>query len=264
MIIIKVPFSEAGLGKTVGTETAPDTIIEDLSEMHLNESSRKAAYETYDVDIKSSNISDNNASIAKRVGELSSGTNEKIIVLGGDHAMSYASFMGFAANNPGCGLVVLDAHPDLLPETGVQSHEDWIRLLINEERLDPKRLIIAGVRNTDASEKEFIDAKRIRAYSMKHIFRTGIQDFCDGITETVRSWPAFYLSVDIDAIDPAFAPGTGYLEPGGFSSRELIYIIQRLSMLPSFRIADIVEVNPKKDMNRMTSRLAAKIIKEIE
>jgi arginase family enzyme len=267
MKLIKIPFSEAGLGRTVGTEKAPDKIVEDLKDMHMNESYRRQQYDTIDVDIVSNNISENNSRIEKEISnvcERIKGTRERAVIIGGDHSITYATFKGFAKQNPGAGLVLIDAHPDLLPEAGIQSHEDYLRMLINEGVVSKDRLVIAGIRNTDVTEKEFMDAHRIRAFTMSHIYNEGISDFCDGLMETVRNWPSFYLSIDIDAADPSCAPGTGYLEPGGFSSLELIYIVRRLGMLKNLGMMDIVEVNPDKDINGMTSKLAAKIIKELE
>ena len=72
-----------------------------------------------------------------------------------------------------------------------------------------------------------------------------------------------YISLDIDVVDPAFAPGTGYPEPAGLTSRQLFYMLHRLKNLKNINIIDIVEVNPKKDINNMTSKLAAKILAEL-
>jgi len=81
--------------------------------------------------------------------------------------------------------------------------------------------------------------------------------------ETARGWGAFYLSIDIDVIDPAFAPGTGFREPGGLTSREMIYFIQRLKRLKNLKMTDITEVNPSKDSADLTVKLAAKLVKEL-
>ena len=78
-----------------------------------------------------------------------------------------------------------------------------------------------------------------------------------------RNFSDSYISVDIDVLDPAFAPGTGYLEPGGLSTRELLYLLQRIKLLKNIRKYDLVEVNPDKDINLMTCKTAAKIIKEL-
>ena len=72
-----------------------------------------------------------------------------------------------------------------------------------------------------------------------------------------------YVSVDIDVIDPAFAPATGYPEPGGLSSREFIYLIQRINKMKNLRGIDIVEINPEKDENNLTIKLGAKILSEL-
>ena len=97
---------------------------------------------------------------------------------------------------------------------------------------------------------------------MKQIFEHGVKNVVDAVTEKIRSWPAVYLSIDIDACDPAFAPGTGYREPGGLSSRELIYFVQRLNKL-NLGMVDIVEVNPSMDVADLTSKLAAKLMLEL-
>ena len=111
----------------------------------------------------------------------------------------------------------------------------------------------------EESEKK---EKKIKYYSMKEIFQTGIHEVIDGVMETARQWKSFYLSIDIDACDSAFAPGTGITEPGGLSARDLIYSIQRIGLLENLGMIDIVEINPEKDVNEMTSILAAKLIKE--
>ena len=81
--------------------------------------------------------------------------------------------------------------------------------------------------------------------------------------EQARNFSDLYISIDIDILDPAFAPGTGYIEPAGLSTRELIYLIQRIKLLKNIKKYDLVEVNPDKDINNMTSKVAAKIIKEL-
>jgi agmatinase len=78
-----------------------------------------------------------------------------------------------------------------------------------------------------------------------------------------RQWPKAYLSIDIDVLDPAFAPGTGYAEPGGLTTREMVYMLQRLKLLRNIGMADLVEVNPEKDIQGMTAKAASKLIIEL-
>jgi len=72
-----------------------------------------------------------------------------------------------------------------------------------------------------------------------------------------------YVSIDIDVIDPAFAPGTGYCEPGGLSTRDFLYLIQRINKLKNLKAIDLVEINPDKDKENMTVKLGAKILSEL-
>ena len=142
-------------------------------------------------------------------------------------------------------------------------HEDWLRSLIEQKILDPSRLRIVGLQNIDEEEKKFADLHKIKTISAKQIFAEGIQEICDSLMETARAWPALYISVDIDVVDPAHAPAVAYPEPGGLSSRELLYFLQRLALLKNFTVADIVEIIPKKDVNGITTKLGAKILSEL-
>ena len=81
--------------------------------------------------------------------------------------------------------------------------------------------------------------------------------------ELINKNKALYISVDIDVVDPAYAPGTGYLEPGGLSSRELLYMLHRFKKLRNFNYLDVVEINPGKDLNEITVKLGASIIREM-
>ena len=78
-----------------------------------------------------------------------------------------------------------------------------------------------------------------------------------------KNFDNLYISIDIDVIDPAFAPGTGYIEPAGLTSREFLYFLHRLKNLKNIRGYDIVEINPKKDINNLTTKLGAKILVEL-
>jgi agmatinase len=95
------------------------------------------------------------------------------------------------------------------------------------------------------------------------VLQENIHEVCDTVMERVRSSGGFYISVDMHCVDPAFAPGVYEGEPGGLSSRELIYFIKRLSLLDNFKGGDIVEINPEKDVHGMTIKLGAKLLSEM-
>ncbi|MFQ5475087.1 MAG: arginase family protein [Candidatus Nanoarchaeia archaeon] len=259
MDLIKIPFSKGGLGRTDGCELAPDRIIDVLKEFNLNENGWKPAFSIYSVQVNQENIEETNNNIFEKIKRV---TN-KSVILGGDHSITYAAFKACASNNPGAGLVVFDAHPDCESDMDPPTHEDFLRMLINENIVQRDRVIVIGIRSWDGPEKEFLEKNNISFFNMKKIHLFGLSEMMDTVTETLRSWPSFYLSVDIDSVDPAFAPGTGYQEPGGLTSRELIHCLQRIKLLKNWQFADIVEVNPKKDINEATSVLAAKLVVEL-
>ena len=80
--------------------------------------------------------------------------------------------------------------------------------------------------------------------------------------EMCNKFKRLYLSLDIDVVDPAFAPGVGYLESGGLTSNEILYFVRRLKLLKNLKRFDLVEVIPEKDKNNMTVNLAVRILKE--
>ncbi|MFC1728109.1 arginase family protein [Nanoarchaeota archaeon] len=257
MKLIKIPFGGGGLGKGDGAKDAPDKIIDSMKEMYLNENGLKPDFDIDSVSVDNNNIGDSHKSIYEKVKSL----NSKAILLGGDHSITGPAFKGFAENNEGPGLIVFDAHPDLMESIGPDSHEDWLRSLITSGIVDKSKVIIIGLRNWDGQEKEFLELNKIRYFNMKQVFSN--KHVCDTVMETVRKWQSFYLSIDIDVIDPGFAPGTGYQEPGGLSSREMIYFIQRIKMLKNLGMIDLVEVNPSQDNNDLTVKLAGKLVFEL-
>mgnify|MGYP003967326017 FL=1 len=98
---------------------------------------------------------------------------------------------------------------------------------------------------------------------MREITRDGLHDVADAFTAVARTFDAVYVSIDIDVLDPSFAPGTGYIEPGGLTTRQLIYFIQRLKNLKNIELWDLVEVNPSKDISELTITTAAKLLVEM-
>ncbi len=259
MKVIKIPFGGGGLGHGDGAKDAPDVIEEQTSEIFSNEQGKALNFEFEEIDVDNSNIEYSHKNIYNSILNV----KERSMILGGDHSISYPCFKAFAHNNKNAGIVIFDAHPDLMDSAGVKSQEDWLRALISEGVVDPKNVIIIGVRNVDKIEQEFIDEKNLQVYYMKSIFEHKVENVCDAVMEKIRKWDSVYLSIDIDSADPGFAPGTGYHEPGGFSSRELIYFIQRLNKMKNIKMIDIVEVNPSLDVNNITSKLAAKIMGEL-
>jgi len=190
---------------------------------------------------------------------------EKTIILGGTHAVTYNCMKKLKGS--GFGIILFDAHPDCDPEFSEiidgNKQKDLLIELIEKQIVPKENIIIIGVRNIRPAEREFLKLHSIRYFTMDKIYDIGAKEVCDVVMETSRNWENLYISVDIDAVDPAFAPAAGCAEPGGLSSREIIYFIQRLNLLKNLRFVDITEIREEKDINGMTSKLAAKLIREI-
>lgn len=257
MKIISIPFSGGGLGHGNGANEAPEIIIKELKEFFSNENGVEAKFEFDEISVDEEHIANSHEAIQKHISSI----KEKAIILGGDHSISHPSIKGFAKNNSDFLLIVFDAHPDLMDDFRPPTQEDYLRVLIEDGTIKPEQIILLGIRNWDKQEIEYLEEKKIKHYPMKEIFDKGIKTVMSEIISVVDK--AIYLSLDIDVVDPVEAIGTGYLEHGGMSSRELIYALQKLKQTNNIRMVDLVEVNPSKDLNDMTSKLAAKCIVEL-
>ena len=132
--------------------------------------------------------------------------------------------------------------------------------MIEDNIVKKDNVILAGIRNWHKEEFKFLKENKIKFFDMKEISHENINEVSDSIMSVARKFNALYVSIDIDVIDPAFAPGTFYKEPCGMTSRELLYFLSRLKLLKNLKMFDIVEINPDKDFNDLTVRLGAKLL----
>ena len=173
------------------------------------------------------------------------------VALGGDHSITYPIVRSFAATHPALTVVQFDAHPDLYDSyDGNRFSHACPFAHIMEEKL-ARRLVQIGIRAMNTPQRQ--QAQRFGVETME--MRTH-----RGPVELQLSGPV-YVSIDMDVLDPAFAPGVSHPEPGGLSTREVIDIIHRIRV--PIVGADIVECNPERDLGEMTARTAAKLLKEI-
>lgn len=258
MLIIKIPFSAGGLGKTIGTEKAPEAICSKLKNHCIDESSRICTFEFEDAKVNNQNIEETHKNIFEQIKD-----KDRFIAIGGDHSTTYSTFKAFASRFKNPGIVVFDAHPDLMQSFDVPTHENYLRMLIEENIVKSENVVLAGIRNADPEELNFSRNSKINAFSMHEISMEGKEQVCDAVMANAKDFDGLFISIDIDVLDPAFSPATGYPEPGGMSTRELLYFIHRLKMLKNIKAFDIVEINPDKDINDLTVNVAVKIAKEL-
>lgn len=173
------------------------------------------------------------------------------IALGGDHSITYPIIKGLKRIYPRLGVLHFDAHPDLYDELqgNRYSHACPFARIMEEQLVE--RLVQVGVRTINGHQKQQAQRFGVEMIEMR--------DWRDDLTLTFET--PLYISFDMDALDPAFAPGVSHREPGGLSTRQVIDLIRRLNA----RVvgADIVEFNPRMDPVQMTATVCAKLLKEI-
>ena len=264
MAILGVPM-ENGLGKTTGTAEAPERVMQELRELaerSLTESGNPPDTGMEMLNLDLSNLNEASQRIEETCTRMLD-TGRRPVALGGDHSLSYASVRAFVKKHPGAGIIVFDAHPDLMHAMNPPTHEDWLLTLLSEDVIQPSQIYLLGIRSIHPSELKRLRGLRIKHMTMREMSREGLPEVTDTVMAYARTWPALYISVDIDVLDPAFAPGTGYPEPGGMSTRELLYCLGRFMLLQNFRMADLVEVNPRLDSHDLTAKAAARILAEL-
>ena len=175
----------------------------------------------------------------------------RVVALGGDHSITYPIIKAYGREYSNLSILQLDAHPDLYDELNHNRYSHACQFArIMEENL-VQRLVQVGVRSITGHQRE--QAKRFNVEIIEMIEKTRIN-------ELTFTGPV-YLSLDMDCLDPAFAPGVSHHEPGGMSTREVIEIIQNLK--GDVVGADIVELNPELDPLKITGMVAGKLLKEI-
>ncbi|MHB1665828.1 MAG: agmatinase [bacterium] len=180
---------------------------------------------------------------------------KKIISIGGDHLITLPLVSQYVKKYPDITVIHIDAHTDLRDEWSNETYSHATVIKRVYELIEEGNLYQFGIRSGSFEEFEF-------AKEHTHLFKNDVLEPLKKVIGSLKNKPV-YLTIDIDILDPAFAPGTGYLEAGGISSRELldsIYLI--ISQLDVVGV-DLVEVCPPTDISDRTSAIAAKLLREI-
>ena len=266
MFIVKVPGINA-CGKTNGCENAGNAILKTLrEEIYSNE--QNIPIDVSLLDLEEIHLDNSNLKLTNDLIYTNSlkafETKPKTIFLGGDHSISYSTGKAFLdyckkEKKEPC-LIVFDAHADCMEPMKEPTHEEWLRKLIGEG-FPAGNILLVGARNFEKSEIKFIQRNNIKLISISNL-SLDIENICDTIMEFANR-KELYVSIDIDIIDPAFAPATGYSEVGGLTSRQFLYLVQRINKMKNLKAVDIVEINPERDIKNLTVKLGAKILAEL-
>lgn len=175
----------------------------------------------------------------------------RILALGGDHAVSYPLVSALTHTYQNLTILHLDAHPDIYETYAGSrySHACPFARIMETGRV--KQLIQVGIRGMNDEQRRQVEKFNVTCIEMKD-FRS---------KNPIQLQGPVYISLDMDVLDPAYAPGVSHHEPGGMSTRKVLRLIQSISR-PVVG-ADIVEYNPDRDVNGVTAAVAAKFLKEI-
>jgi len=184
--------------------------------------------------------------------------------IGGDHSVSIPLLKAAARKwGKGLGVIHLDAHLDLCFELEGNrlSHGCTHRRIFEEDLLPFEQVWFVGIRSFEAQESDFLKNQPANLIKAAEIYEKGLPAATSRVVSGLRNCEAVYLTIDIDFLDPAFAPGTGTPKPGGFSTRELLAFLKYFATLPIIGL-DVVEVAPPLDHADITSFAAQRVITE--
>ena len=178
-------------------------------------------------------------------------TSDHIFTLGGDHSITFPILKAFRNKYSKIDILHIDAHADLYHEYEGDPYSHACPFARIMEEGIAKRLVQVGIRTLNTHQQEQALKYGVEVHTMQQLNLTNISAFNNPL----------YISLDLDGLDPAYAPGVSHHEPGGLSSRQVIDLIQ--SQQNPIIGADIVEYNPNRDNQQMTAFLAAKLMKEL-
>ena len=175
----------------------------------------------------------------------------KIFTLGGDHSITFPVIKALCRKYSTFDILHIDAHADLYHEFEGDPYSHACPFARIMENNLAYRLVQVGIRTLNTHQTDQAEKFKVEIHQMKDLDWNAIPEFKNPL----------YISLDMDAFDPAYAPGVSHHEPGGLVPREVIRYIQNLKA--EVIGADIVEYNPDRDFQNMTAFLAAKMMKEL-
>jgi len=188
--------------------------------------------------------------IERNVGRATA-SGDPLICLGGDHAITHPILRAVRRRHPELTILHIDAHPDIYHayQGNPRSHASPFARIMEERLAD--RLIQVGIRALNDHHRD-----QFKRFGVE-VVEAGR---CHGNLRFEITTPV-YVSIDMDGLDPAYAPGVSHREPGGLSTRQVINLLHTLDQ--PIVAADIVEYNPRCDISNLTAIVAAKLLKEV-
>lgn len=188
-----------------------------------------------------------------------------VFLLGGDHSVSILSQKAYRQLRAGKrGIIHIDAHADICD---YYNGSHYSHACVNKRALEngysTEDITMIGIRSYEVQEVDFLRENPVDIYSADEVKRVGAHTILEQLYQKYADYEGIYLSFDIDAVDPAQAPGTGTPEAFGLSSETVRQLLEGIVANLPVDMMDIVEVSPPLDCNNITTWLALKYILEI-
>jgi arginase family enzyme len=263
MQVIKVPGFATE--KTKGCKNTGNVLLKKLKDFPYNEEGKNTDsvfLNLEEIHVNNTSSSSKDLLIYENALEIFD-AQDKSIFLGGDQSITFPLVRAFLFHckletKAPC-LIVFDACADCDEKTKDKS-KTWLKELILSD-FPPENILLVGTRNFSKVEKEFLKSERVKMISLSS-FLEDIGSACDSVME-FSSGKSLYVSFDFNSLDPSFMPCASENIPGGFSSRQIIYLFQRIKKIKGLKAIDLVELNSEKDNCEQSLSLGAKILAEI-
>lgn len=255
--LVGLPY-DASSSYQPGPADAPAVIREALwspsanswTELGVNIGAEGVLTDAGDLDLSGCTPADARRTIENGIARLLA-VGARPVSLGGDHSVTYPVLRAVRPHAPSLTIVHVDAHPDLYDEFEGDrfSHACPFARIMEEKLAD--RLVQVGIRTMTGHQRA-----QARRFGVDIIEMRDVRDDLRlGLNTPI------YVSIDIDALDPAFAPGVSHREPGGLSVRQLLSLVHSLDA--PIVAADVVELNPRNDPSGVSAMVAAKVLREL-
>ena len=263
IVILGVPDESKSHATRKGTSTAPDTLrsASNDSEFFVRDGRRiptlpmRGSFDNKRI-FDAGNVK--RSDVYKRVFEISS-RGKMPVTIGGDHSLTRDVLAAIqAAEGKKLSLLYFDAHPDF-----VSSAKDYYGSVLTDSAgyIDFKKSMTIGTRAAEPEEIENAKNAGLQIVTPIDLVDMGPKRVAKMLMEKVAGGRT-YVSIDLDCVDPALAPGVSVPSPGGLTTADLLYLLTRVMSEADIAGFDIVELSPDYDLNNMTAYLAARIMSE--
>jgi len=182
------------------------------------------------------------------------------ILLGGDHSNTYLVLKGLSKKHKELALIHLDAHPDMISSTKYD-FGSVVSDILKLKTINHKKVVQIGIRAIEPEEAINLKREKISVFTALDVYEIGVKKVFSEVKKIIGNTPT-YLTIDLDVLDPAFAPGVDTPAPFGLTGNEYLSLVKNIASLNIIGF-DLMEVSPPFDSQQMTAQIAAQTIIEI-